>query len=174
MIERREPLLDRGDAATVIGGKRDLGDDRGHSDEISGRQRVLERRLGVAVQLVPVGGTRMQRAKQVRLALCKLSLKQVTKEMVITVPFAFLIERHEKEVRPLDLFELACRPLIVEDGVTQRAAHSLEHRGSPQEPESSGAELRQVLGPEVIGHVFAVAAEQLCSREVWCPVVLLT
>src|SRR6476620_11893456 len=103
MIERREPLLDRGEATTVIGGKRDLGDDRGHSVEISGRQRVLERRLGIAVQLVPVGGTRMQRAKPVRLALCKLSLRQVTKEMVITVPYAFLIETTQKEVRPRDL-----------------------------------------------------------------------
>ena len=99
---------------------------------------MLECRLGIAVQLVPVRGAPVQDGDELRLALGKLALEQVAEKVVVAVPLTLVVEWHQKQVRPFDLLELARRTLVVEYGVAERAAHSVEHRGSPQESKCTG------------------------------------
>src|SRR4029079_219517 len=86
MFEVRQPSFDRGDATSVIRRQCDLRDDRRHPVEIAGGQRVLERRLGIAVQLVPVRGAPVQDGDELRLALGELASEQVAEEVVVAVP----------------------------------------------------------------------------------------
>src|SRR4051794_22294491 len=86
VIEVRQPLLDGSDPTVVVGGKRDLRDDRRNTVEVPGCQSMLERRLGIVVPLVPVRGPGMQRDEQVRLAFDELASKQVTEKVVVAMP----------------------------------------------------------------------------------------
>ncbi len=89
---------------------------------------MLERRLGITVPLVPVSGPAVQNAEQLRLAFGEFPSEQVAEQVVVAVPHTLLIERNQEEIRPFDLLQLARRPLVIEHGVAQRAAHSVEHR----------------------------------------------
>ena len=99
---------------------------------------MLERRLRITVPLVPVRGPAVQDAEQLRLAFGQFPSEQVAEQVVIAVPHTLLIKRHQKEVRPFDLLQLARRSLVVEHGVAQGAAHSFEHRRPPEKAECTG------------------------------------
>ena len=72
------------------------------------------------------------------LGLGQLSREQVVKQVVIAVPLAVPVERHEEEVGPLDRGELSGGLLALEDPVAERPRHPSQHGRPPEE--------RQMLG----------------------------
>ena len=59
---------------------------------------VLETRLRVAILLVPIGCSAVELRHELGLGLGQLSREQVVKQVVIAVPLAVPVERHEEEV----------------------------------------------------------------------------
>ena len=69
-------------------------------------QRVVERRLQVVVLLEPVGGTSRQLRRQLGVVHGQLPVQEIAEEVVIAVPLAVGVERHEEEVGASQRFEL--------------------------------------------------------------------
>src|SRR5204862_2400591 len=101
----------------------------------------------------------VQDRNEVGLLLRELALQQLAEKMVIAVPLPPVVERHEEQVRALDLLELARRSLVLEHRVAEGAAHPVEHRGPAEEAQRTGPQARQVLRTEVVRQVAVVPAE---------------
>ena len=78
---------------------------------------------GVAVQLRYAAG----------LLLLQAGAEQVGEQVVIAPPAAHLIQRDQEQARPFGLLEQRLAALAAGDGVAQRAAEPLQHRGLQQE-----------------------------------------
>ena len=107
----------------------------------------------IPLRLVPGGCATVQNRLEPGIVLGELAPKQVLEQVVIAVPHPLSVERDEEEIRTLDLRELERGAVVPEHGVAECAAHSVEHRRPPQEPERARAEARDVLLPQIIREV---------------------
>ena len=119
VVELAQPALHRRDPPAVVRGQRDAAQDPRRPHAVTRSTRVLERGLEVAASLVPVGGTAVQDRNQLRLVFDELAPEQFPEQVVIAVPLAATVERHEQQVPAFDLLELARRPTLVENGIAK-------------------------------------------------------
>ena len=153
VVETREPAFDGGGATLDVSRQSNGGHDPRHVCDVSRGLRVLERRLVIPLRLVPGGGATVQNRLEPGVVLGELAPQQVPEQVVIAVPDPLAVERDEEEIRTLDLLEFERRALVPEHGVAECAAHPVEHRRPPQEPERARAEAGDVLLPQIVREV---------------------
>ena len=71
---------------------------------------------------------------------------------MVAIAGTAVVERDEKESRALERAEPARRALVLEHGVAEGSAQRVEHGGPGEEAKIGGAEAREVLEVEVVGH----------------------
>src|SRR5438477_10096485 len=91
----------------------------------------------------------------------ELALEQVAKEMVVAVPLAPPVERHEKEVRGFDLVEPLCRIGALEDRVAHASRQAIEHRRSDHEVTKAVGERTQRFVVQIVGYYAIVTGVPL-------------
>ena len=89
---------------------------------------MVEGAVDVAVLLPPRAGAGVQGGLDRRVEAMELALEHVAKEMVVPVPLAPSVERHEEQVRSLELVEPLGRIGALEHGVTDAGREAIEHR----------------------------------------------
>ena len=133
--EHRQPAVDGGRlAADAVDQVEVLLDDPGRPEHLPGRGRVADGVVGQPVLGVPGRGVAVQLRQASRLLLLQAGAEQVGEQVVIAPPAAHLIQRDQEQPRPFGLFEQRLAALAAGDGVAQRAAEPLQHRGLEQEP----------------------------------------
>ena len=75
----------------------------------------------------------MQGRYLIRLLRHQVHTKNISKEMVIAIPVALVVQRNDKEVAPLQSFQLRAAFILTGDGITQRATQPVENGGLEQE-----------------------------------------
>jgi hypothetical protein len=111
---------------------------------------VPDRVIGQAALLVPGGRVPVQVRNAAGLFGLQAGAQQVGEQVVVAPPGAHLVQGNHEEPGPFGLLQqrLAARP--AGDGITQRAAEPLKHRGLQQERAYlPGLVLEHLLGQEV-------------------------
>ena len=157
--EPPQPLLRRVHAAVVVVRQGEGIDQAGERLRLTGGVRVADRRLRVPVGDAPLHRAAVEDRHHLRLAPLELVAQQLAEQVVIAVPLAPPVERHDEAVRPRERLERARRPRRLQDGVAEPAAHALEDGGVLQEPRLGRREPREELEAEVLGHEAVVARE---------------
>ena len=70
----------------------------------------------------------MQLGHPLRLLLLQTGAKQIGEQVVVAPPAAHLVERHEKQIRPLDRLEHLLAVATAGDGVAERPRQPLQDR----------------------------------------------
>ena len=100
--KRFEPSLQRGLlSSSPQAGEGELDQARGPL-EVVPAQRMLDGLSGLAVCLIPVAGSPMQLGDEARLLVEQVGLEHIGEEVVVPVPTTLVVERDEKEVRPVE------------------------------------------------------------------------
>ena len=107
---------------------------------------------------------RLSAGTDVRLAALELVAQQLAEQVVVAIPLASPVERHDEAVRALERLERVCRPRRLEHGVAEAAAHAIQHRGVLEEPRLGRRQPGQELEAEVLGHEPVVAGEARGAR----------
>lgn len=71
--------------------------------EVAGGRRVPDCLVDLALGAVPGAGAPVQLRRERRLGARELVAEQVAKQMVVPVPAPTIVERDQKQVRPLNL-----------------------------------------------------------------------
>ena len=117
-----------------------------------------DRGLRLTVRLAPRRRPPVELDDEIGLAPLQLGEEEVSKLVVVPVPIALPIERHDEEVRLHERLELVRRSRGLEHCIAQWAAHPLQHCGPGQEADVARAQPGQVLEVEVVDHESVVAA----------------
>ena len=152
VLEPRQPALDGGEAAALVGGVRRDPDELDHTAAVTCGMRVLDRCLDVAALDVPVGGAIAQPAGQSRLPPLELVLEHVAEEMVEAIPAPLVVERDDEQVRPFVALELERGVRALQHVIAERTAHAVENR-------DAGEELDLRLGQALEQHEAEVVAD---------------
>ena len=148
--EHRQPPVDgRGLAADVVDHVEVLLDDPGSPEHLAGVGRVADGVVGQPVPGVPGRGVAVHLRYASGLLFLQAGAEQVGEQVVVAPPAAHLIQRDQEQARPFRLLQQRLAALAAGDGVTQRAAEPLQHRGLPQER----AQLRVLLLEHLFGQV---------------------
>ena len=132
--EGRQPPVDgRGFAAGAVDQVEVLLDDPGRPEHRPGRDRMPDRIIGQLVPGVPGRGAAVQLRLPAGLLLAQAGAEQVGEQVVIAPPAAHLIQRDREQASPFGLLKQRLAALAAGDGVAQRAAEPLQHRGLEQE-----------------------------------------
>ena len=111
------------------------------------------------VGLVPVTRPAMQLRDQLRFFVKQSSAENVGEQVVVPVPVAAVVERHQEQVGPVQLLQHRLASGTTGDGVAQRSAQSVENRRVQQEGSGRrGLPVEDLLG-EVVDHEAVVAGE---------------
>jgi hypothetical protein len=159
VVEARQPRLDRGDPPRPVVGLRQRGDEPGHPVHVAGGGRVVDRLVVPALRLAPLRSAQAERRHGGGVAAAELAAQHVAEEVVVPVPLAAVVERHEEEVGLLDRLEHPGRVRAPEHGVAERRAELVEHGGAGEELDLAGRGLAELLGAQVVGDEAVVAAE---------------
>ena len=89
--------------------------------EILGCQRVADRIGGRTIVRVPRTRALMQRGYLVGLLRQQMRIEHVGKEVVVAIPVALIVQRHDKEVASLQGLQPRAAFLLAGDGIAQRA-----------------------------------------------------
>jgi hypothetical protein len=81
------------------------------------------------IMLIPLARAPVQGRYLIGLLRHQMHTKNISKEMVITVPVSLVIQRNDKEVAPLQGFQLRVAFLFTGDGITQRTIQLIENGG---------------------------------------------
>ena len=130
---RHPPVDGRSPAANVEDQVEVLLDDPGRPQHLPGRDRVADGVTGHPVLLAPGRGVAVQLRQSAGLLLLQAGAKQVGEQVVIAPPVARLIQRDHEQARPFGPLEQRLAALAAGDGVAQRAAEPVQHRGLQQE-----------------------------------------
>ncbi len=95
-----------------------------------------------------------------RLLYLQAGAEQTGEQVVVAPPAAYLIQRDQEQARPLGLLEQRLAALAAGDGVAQRAAEPLEHRGFQQERAHLLALALQHFLGQVVQDVAVAAGER--------------
>ena len=159
MGERGEPALDQ-----VVAPLAHVGDDVS-PEQIPGEDGVVRAHrmgngsVGVSLCLIPRARTKVQRSRQIRLALAQLEAEGVPEQAVPAVASVSRVKRAQQHAAPLQLGERAARSLAVENGVAQRAGQLVQHRCPDRELHQAGRQTGQDLIVEVLREPVIVSAE---------------
>ena len=89
--------------------------------------------LGQAMALVPLTRSAMQYRQRCRLVFGGAHPEHVSKEVVIAIPLSPVIQRHNKEVAPLQRLQHFPALILIGDGVAQRPVQPGQYGGLQQE-----------------------------------------
>ena len=131
--DRQPPVDGRGLAAEVVDHIVVLLDDPGRPEHLAGGGRVADRVIGQPVPGVPGRRVAVQLCHASGLFFLQAGAEQVGEQVVIAPPAAHLIQRDHEQPRPFGLLEQRLAALAAGDGVAQRPAEPLQHRGLQQE-----------------------------------------
>ena len=145
----------------------DLQDEPGDTIGVAGALGVVDRVLRRPVGLEPCRRAHVELAGSARFLPAQLRQQQLAQQVVVAVPLAAPVERHDEEVAALQLFQQRARSRRVERGIAQRATHPLEHGGTRQERRLAFRQPIEQLGPEVVDHEAVVTAERPVGRGAW-------
>ena len=127
--------------------------------DVPRQERVLDGVVGETVLLEPVGGARVQDGRDVGLLGEQAGAQHVAEQLVVAEPLPPVVEGDEEEVVALEGAQHRGRVTTVEDGVAQRPAEPVEHRGVQQELAHRGRLVGEHLLDEVVDDVAVVAGE---------------
>src|SRR6185295_18675314 len=106
------------------------------------------RQLGVLLK--PFASPAVQFWNQVRLFLDQMSLQDVGKEVVVSVPLALIVQRDNEEVATFERLQDAPAAFVRGDHIAEGAAQPAENRGLQQEASDRGRLPFQNLLDQVI------------------------
>ena len=86
--------------------------------------------------------------------------EDVGKEVMIAIPVALVVQRHDKEVAPLQGLQLRGASFLAGDGIAQRAMQPLEHSGLEQEAADTLRLPLQDLVDQIVRDVAVVSRER--------------
>jgi hypothetical protein len=113
-------------------------------------QRLTDGGVGLTRVAVPVGGPSTQRGLLLRGARPELGQQQLAEERVVPVPEPVVVQAgHEEVVRRRQALEPLAAAGSLDQGVAERSAEALEHRGADQERPVVGVERGQHLLADV-------------------------
>ena len=135
------------------------GDQGRRLGERSGRAGVADGLVEVAGLLMPGGGPLVQGRHQPRLGGGELQAEQLGEQVVVAIPVAAVVERHQEQVGAFQLLQQPRRAVPLQDGVAQGARQALQDRGAQQERPDGVRLAGQHLRPQVVGDVAVVALE---------------
>ena len=162
--EQGKPTLDDPDPPDVAGRHGECGDEASGAIQVAGRGGLHDRRLRIAVGLVPIGSQSTQSADSVGLMPFELADQHVPEKAVVAVRVARPVERHDKEVRVVERLQRPGRATPLEHRVAQRTVHRVEDRRSHQERALVVLQAGKALGSEIVGQIPVVAREIDVSR----------
>ena len=94
---------------------------------------MMDRFWAVGVLLVPLARAAMQVRHLLGLLVRQVGAQHIAKEVVIAVPLAAVVERHEEQVGPVERFERGLASVLLGDGIAQRTRQTVQNRGVQQE-----------------------------------------
>ena len=109
------------------------GDEVGRLVDVARADRVADGVVDRALGQVPGGRPPVQLGHVVRRREGQLVLQQLAEEVVVAVPLAAVVERHEEEVGALQLGQHARRAGRAGHRVAQGTREPAQHRGPQQE-----------------------------------------
>ena len=153
IAQRREPLLDGGDLSGAVGREDDARHQLDASVPLGGIQQVLDRQLGRAVRLVPVGRAQVELGDDLGFAALQLAEQELAEQRMVAVPLSPAVERSHEQAPGLQLAEHRLRAGALEDGIAQGTRQLIEHGRPSQEPLEIVGQAGERLPVEVVGHV---------------------
>ena len=159
LFEPPEPPLDRRGPAPHEGGQRQRGGQAGRGLHVAGLHPVLQCLAARPVVLVPLRGPPVQHGHQPGLQPVQLGQQHVPEQVVVAVPLPPPVQRHQQQVRPLQVRQHRSRPGLPEHRIAQRPAHPLQHRGPGQERPLPAGDPPQELRLHVLAHQPVIPAE---------------
>src|SRR5919112_1892277 len=127
--------------------------------EILGGQRVLDRIGRKTILFVPLARALMEDRYLIWLLRHQMRTENFGEEVMVTIPLASVIQRHNEEVAPLESLQHHSGVLLVGDGIAQRATQPVENGGLEQEiPDTFGLAL-QDLFDQIVQYVAVVSSE---------------
>ena len=139
-------------------GHRGLDEGRGPV-EVPGRQGVSDGRVDQVVLLAPGAGAPVQQRHEVGLLGQQARPQHVGEQLVVAVPLATVVERHEEEVGAVEVVQHPGCVVGADDGVAQGAAEPVEHRRAQQEVTHRRRLVGEHLLDEVVDDVAVVTGE---------------
>ena len=127
--------------------------------EISGGQRVADGQGPLAVLLVPRARPPVQLRHLAGLLVEQPRLQHVSKQVVVAIPPAAVIQRDQKQVPPVQRLQHGLAAALPGDRIAQRAAQPAQDGGLQQEGlDPVGLALQHLLG-QVVDDVTIIARE---------------
>jgi hypothetical protein len=127
--------------------------------EIAALVRIDERLVRRSVQLAPTRRPPPVQGEQLRVATIELPPQEIAEQMVVAVPLAVIVDRHDEGVRPSEGLERRGRVGRAEHRIAQGRRHALEDRCPEQEAlEMLGLALQHLL-QQVVGGLGLIARQ---------------
>jgi hypothetical protein len=142
VVEPVEPALDGGQPTAAVDGNGDLLHASGDQVGIAGINRIVDRGLGQAMALAPVGRPESQLAHQLGLGALQLLTQQLLEQVMVAVPLPLAVQGDDEQVGALKRCKDRCRPAGIKDRVAQRPRQAIQHRGSGQELDLGRGQVR--------------------------------
>ena len=138
---------------------------RGQLDQIRrprvvpGGERVADRLGACAVALVPRARAPVQRRHLRRLLGQQLRCEDVGEEVMVAIPLAPVVQRHDKEVATIERLQPRAAVLLAGHGITQRAVEAVENGGLKEETAHGFGLALKHLFDQIVKNVAVVARE---------------
>ena len=169
VVEPLEPLLEGLQAPAVVEAQGEPVDQPGDGGRLARGLAVEDRLLQQVVGHAPGHRAGVERGHGLGLAPLELASQELAEQVVVAVPLASPIERHDEAVRAHERLERRCGLRGLERRVAEAAAHPLEHRRVREEPGLGLRQPGQDLEAEVLRHQPVVAGEHHGRRRVRRP-----
>src|SRR4029079_1285743 len=88
-----------------------------------------------------------------------MSMEDVCKEVMIAIPFAFVVQRNDEEVGSLQVFQHRLAITHLRDGIAKRPSQTVQDRRLKQEAPDGVRLMLQYLLDQVVHDVAVVAGE---------------
>ena len=102
---------------------------------------VLDRRVLLAVLLMPRTRPAVQFGHVVRLLIDQSRLQHLGEQVVVPIPMTVVIEGHEEQIGPVERLQHRSAVTASRDGIAEWRIHAAENRGAQQE----GAHFRRLV-----------------------------
>ncbi len=127
LVEPCEPPLEGLHAPAVVEGLAELVDQRGDGGRLARGLSVEDRRLRQPIGRAPGHRAGVERGHHLGLAALELASQKLAEHVVVAVPLASPVERHDEAVRAHERLERRRGLRGLERRVAEVAAHPLEH-----------------------------------------------
>ena len=126
---------------------------------IGSSQCVLHRFSDQSMQLIPRAGSTVELSHDRRLCPLQAVAQHFSKQVMIAIPLAFVVERDHKQVCSVEGFQCGLALLLTCHSITERAAKALQDAGVEQERLHRRGLLREHFLGEVVQDEAMTAGE---------------